>query len=221
MAKKKTYRKKRYVKRAPKKSVTTTNFSKEPIAPRLLTKLRYNDMQTLTSSYTAGTDNQVRLNSLFYPGQTHGVSSRQPYGYDQLATFYNRYRVYKVTGFVMAFSNSTTPISVVLLANNIGTDITDIDLAGENPRALVNYCSENHPAKFKVNFLLRDITGATKSQYQGDDRYQAVTTTNPAEVINLHCVYKTPIGTNDVTFKLQHNLTFWCEMFDTHALPSS
>lgn len=198
--------------------ITTVNRTKEPVAKRLITTLKYFEVvpNILVNSIT-GIDYQFRLNSLFDPNYT-GVG-HQPYGFDSLTGLYNRYRVYKVTGYVKLDTNTAIGSHWTLLANNDATGITNFELASEMPHSMTKFVAPETSATIKFRFYPAKITGVTSAVYKADDRFQAVYTTNPTEAIHMHLCGKstgaeTPVN---ATFCLK----FHCELFDPHPLAQS
>ncbi|WP_218254000.1 hypothetical protein, partial [Candidatus Magnetobacterium casense] len=93
--KRKLIRRKRFARR-PKRTTVNVNRALAPIAQRYITKMKYSDV--ISGGALFG-DVHMNLNSLFDPNRS-GIG-HQPYGFDQLATLYNRYRViscgYRIT----------------------------------------------------------------------------------------------------------------------------
>lgn len=206
-------KKKLYMKGKPKttkpKLVNAINPANYPIGRSVMTRLKYNDR------YTIGVSSLVQsrswnINSIFDPDQTG--TGHQPYGHDLLATAFNRYRVYKVEVEFTVHSAATSliPVEVVFVVNNSTTITSTLNLAGELPYAKTFAVTPDNPAKFKKTYTLSAVTGVAKSEYDTDDRFQAVFGTNPSEKILLHMVYSTPSGTPNIYVNATINYVTKC-----------
>lgn len=202
--------------RAPKRSTVVVNRALHPIPQRFITKMKYSeyvDTGSLTGQYS------FNMNSLFDPNRT-GIG-HQPYGYDTLATLYNRYRVVSCGWRIqLAGDASSAFVLTSLPANEIVTS-TSISEMRENPRC--KYIQQN-PGSAALTLhgkcSLPSLMGRTKSQYMSDDRYSANVGVSPAElaILNLQTANTADgiVGT-----KLQVLLEFTVEWFDIKNLAQS
>ena len=101
---------KRYRKRAPrrkkgsKRPMVNINRSLQPFAQRYVAKLKYSEVRVITGPTGGGlVQYNYRLNSINYPNLTGG--GHQPYGHDELAALYNRYRVFRVDYAISALNS--------------------------------------------------------------------------------------------------------------------
>lgn len=78
----------KYRKRAANRKLVV-NSALQPIPQRYITKMKYSEQ---VSTDAAGRY-MFNLNSIFDPNRTGTLTGHQPYGFDTLATLYNRYRV--------------------------------------------------------------------------------------------------------------------------------
>lgn len=196
---------------------TLVNTALRPIPSRFITKLKYSQTFSVSGSVTA--PQQFNLNSIFDPDRT-GVGT-QPYGYDQLATLYNRYRViscnYAISGY-----NGTFPIRVAAFPSNNATAVGTVSEAIMQPRC--KFIHQNPGGSQKVlkgKVYIPALMGRNKSQYMADDDYQAQIAANPNELAILS-VYSA--GTLDGPLtgtSLTVVLTFLVELFDPTQLPAS
>lgn len=209
-------------KAARKLRTVTVNRALQPIAQRYIAKLKYS--QVITTDATVGVY-QMNLNSLFQPDRISppGGGQHQPYGFDQLALLYNRYRVI-ACGYRMnlALGSSTVPITVTAMPTN--TPVASLSAAEirENPRA--KYITQNPGAGsvFLTNKIsIPSLVGRTKSQYMADDRYQAtvIDSPNEAAVLNIQTFNGAGVATGNVQVQLLMEYTV--EFFDIKSLGQS
>jgi len=172
--------------------------------------------EVITNSLGGGTYGLCRmnLNSIFDPNQ--GGIGHQPYGFDQLAGLYNRYRVIGCKYHVYCTSSDGTPLQVAAIPTNETISPGSISEIRENPRA--KYIMQGTGAalrKVSGNVYIPSLVGRTKAQYMADDRYQAVVTASPNELALLS-VFAGPVGEGSslisVTFNVE--LEYLVEFFD-------
>lgn len=210
-------RKRRFAKRGGQKT-TNVNRSLQPIPSRYICKMKYAD------SILTNASGQIimNLNSLFDPDRT-GIG-HQPYGYDNLATLFNRYRVISCGWRTNVCLNSTSP-SIVLAAmpSNDGSILwTSMGEMLENPRA--KYVTQNPgaPSVFLTGrSYLPALMGRSKAQYMADDNYQALVTANPSEQGLLYLQVFDNTGTPIPSIRFNVVLEFTVEFFDQkHVIQS-
>jgi len=186
-----------------------------PIAQRYITKMKYGEV--ISNALGSGTYGLCRmnLNSIFDPNQ--GGIGHQPYGFDQLAGLYNRYRVIACKYHVYCTSSdNNVPLQVAVIPSNETISPSSISDIRENPRA--KYVLQGVGAalrKVSGNVYIPSLVGRTKAQYMADDRYQAVVTASPNELALLSC-FAGPVtessSTVTVTFNIE--LEYLVEFFD-------
>jgi len=171
-------------------------------------KLAYNTY--IQSSTTAGLafDYVFRLNSVFDPDFTS--AGHQPQSFDQWAAFYNRYRVDATVVTFEGSADIATTFSI--LGNNSTASLTAYDQVEESPYvSSKSYSVGGNTVELQRTFDLAKINGVSRSVYNDDDRYQALCSASPTEVLALHCVSAIMGGTSSVvTFrvKLVYEVTF-------------
>lgn len=207
--KRKTYRKK-------KSTTMVLNKALGPFAQRYITTHKFS---AVFSTAPANPIYRYQLNGLFDPDLANPVP-RQPHGFDQLATIYNRYRVIS-TKYNINFYNATVPTRVVALPANQNVVPTGVSDAVENPRAQWKVQvpgGDTQTLRGVVN--MPSLMGRNKDQYMADDRFQALTDVNPAElaVLNIFSANLADEGTG-----IQGTITFeyLVEYFDVKNLPQS
>lgn len=205
-----------YKKRRGGQRMVNVNRALRPFAQRFITKMKYSESYVLTAlnAYT-----QIcRLNGLQDPNQT-GIG-HQPYGFDQLAAIYNRYRVI-ATSYVINAYNGTNPIRVGCLPTNDASAVSGISELCENPRAkfILQYPQGNTKI-LKGKVYLPSLAGRSKSQYMADDRYQSDISTNPVESLSLYITGATMTDANvDITLTI--TMEYTVEWFDAKAIDQS
>lgn len=196
----------------------------------LRTKLVYVNAGAIAAGVgVTGAAHIFNLNSLFDPDRTG--AGHQPLGYDQLCpALYNRYRVWSVTVELWAKSGMATDGAVMfILPSNDATVLTNFNTVLESPRCsrlnfrnLLGQSDAADTGYIKQFVSLPSIVGATKAQYGGSDRYQALSSADPSEIIVAH-VGLTSVGgnTNTATGGFTVRLTYACEFFDRVQLAAS
>ncbi len=205
------------------RKTVNVNRALAPFAQRYITKMKYAEVRAVSGPTSGGlVQYNFRLNSIFDPNLT-GVG-HQPYGHDQLADIYNRYRVYRVDYAISALNTdgatNYSVIGVVPANEQISTFIGVSDIM-ESPRA--KYITQAPNAALKVlkgTVNLASLSGRTKSQYMSDDRYQAEFLANPAESLILNILAGTITGTGGTggtgtnVMNLSISLVYHVECFD-------
>lgn len=169
--------------RGPRQALTTVNRSLQPIANRYICKMKYG-----TTVATSSSGSYIfNLNSLFDPDRTG--FGHQPYGFDNLATLYNRYRVIACGWRVQEPAGSTgLPLTTSAIASNdLSISWSNTGIMLENPRA--KYITQNPGAPamtLRGKQYIPALVGRTKAQYMADDSYQATVLTSPSEVAVLY-----------------------------------
>jgi hypothetical protein len=186
--------------------------------PRKFVTLSY--CQTFTGTVTTGSGfHQImRLNSLFDPDLTNATGAHQPYGFDQLAALYARYRVLK-TSYKMVFSPAALTYHIAIVPSNGNLPVTVSDqatfqLAAEAPRAWSWAQGASGQSKEHVKTIaLNDLNGTSVQEYLTSDRTQALTNTNCTEVLELNLCIFNPNGAS-ITFNLIMTMDFHAEIWD-------
>lgn len=195
--------------------------NKEPIGltfmePHKYVTLKYYETKSRSDATTVGSNQIYNLNSLFDPDRTGG--GHQPYGFDTLASIYNRYRVlrtrYKI---IFGASSMTYHVGIVLSNGTLNTPVVSqptFEQALELPFSKDSIvCVNGIPKTFKGIISLNELNGTTKQEYLGDDRFQSVTTGSPSELLELNCVSYNPNGSTN-TFQTSYEIEYECELFD-------
>lgn len=188
----------------------------QPIPSRQILKMKY--CQNVQTSVTNAYNWQFNLNSIHDPDRTG--TGHQPYGHDQLATLYNRYRVISVSYVIQCYSTGAALRFGVVPANEPKVFTTMAEMA-ENPRAQYKLCVPGDtPPTIKGKVYLPALTGRNKTQYMSDDRYQAQFFASPSElaVLNMAALDLTEAGTSA---NWAVTLEYTVEVFDPNPLGQS
>jgi len=194
------------------------NNALQPVPQRFITKMKYAE----TIQTDAAGRYVFNLNSLFDPNRT-GIG-HQPYGYDTLATLYNRYRViacgYRLSP-LAAPGTGGTAFQVAAMPANEVLAITSLSEMKENPRAkYVLQTAGGNSVVLKGKTYIPSLVGRTKAQYMADDRYQATTGANPSELAILN-VMTSSTGDAISSTIVQVLLEYTVEFFDIKHLAQS
>lgn len=210
--------------RKPKPSrniMVATRSSQGPIAPRLLTKLKYTSTFSLSLTSTLNSQKQFNLNSLYSPEVSGG---HQPYGYDQISPLYARYRVYKTAYRFQIMQQSDVITRVAVIPHNSSDSWTSItfDALTEKPRAfhkMLGYTGSGTSVQtIKGHISLPRLNGQTSAEYRGNDRAQSLCNTSPAEDLYLSFIAN---SAGSPTINVQVQMIFYVEFFDPNILGQS
>lgn len=190
--------------------------SLNPIPARQIVKMKY--AQNINTSASNVYNYKFNLNSIFDPDFTG--TGHQPYGHDQLATLYNRYRVIACSYVITAYSGSTGVAYGVLPANE-AIMLTTVAELRENPRSRhTTQYPGGSTTKLKGKVYMPALVGRSKSQYMADDRYQAVFGANPQEQAILNCV-GLDLSEAGASVNWTITLEYTVEVFDVKPLAQS
>lgn len=193
-----------------------------PVPQQTIVTLKFNHAWVNTDTTY---DLMFNLNSILEP--LRGSTAHQPLGRDQYSTFYNRYRVLKVKATLVAGTVSTYsggPLQIVLVSDNSGTALTVPNTSIEQRGATkhVSGASNYGPVRATRTFYPNVVTGVTKKAYE-DDRFEALFSSNPSEVIVLHVCSSDIFGNLHSASSVHYSLLleYTVSMFDPNPLASS
>jgi len=197
--------------------MVNVNRALQPIPQRYICKLKYADTVTTDAAGIF----RFNLNSLFDPNRS-GVG-HQPYGYDTLATLYNRYRVISCGWRAQIPITASSGLSAGLGAMPANEDLSFANFSElrENPRA--KYIVQNPGADAVVlrgKTYIPSLVGRNKSQYMADDRYQAPVNASPPELAVLN-FYGAAGNDAPAAITFQVVLEYTVEFFDIKHLSQS
>lgn len=204
----------------------------DPFPPRIARMLTYDQWYSYGNGNvnTYGTANLFRLNSLFNPDKTAGITGHQPYGYDQLTPLYLSWRVNGVTIKITATDPSddgmvvgcliTSPGSVAVLQGKSINQMSEkpdmmvlnINSTGSQTRTITRY------------FSIADLAGVTPLQIAADTtNYSGSEVSSPILFPTLHIAAAEYGGelANNRNVRVHVKLTFHAEFWNRKTLNQS
>ncbi len=191
--------------------------------PHLYVTLKYTQTFSNSVAAAAGSIQSMNLNSLFDPDRTG--SGHQPYGFDQLAALYNRYRVlntrYRVMfGSVGAVYHIVVTTTNGLLVSSISDQAT-YQTACETPYAIAHVMSTNgKELVISRKISLNQLNGVTRTEYLADDRFEAAVGSSPTEIMVLVIGTFNPTGSTVIPY-YEVQMFFDVDFHDPISLGSS
>lgn len=216
-APKKALIKRKMYSRRPKRVLVNTAL--HPIPQRFITKMKYSE-QVNTD---ANGQYRFNLNSIYDPNSTG--TGHQPYGFDTLATLYNRYRVISCGWRIQVnwtSNNTAQPVLVGAIPANEALTFLSLAELRENPRA--KYINQNYGAEtiaLTGKSYIPSLVGRNKAQYMADDRYQALINSSPNELAILNVVTGPNGLDSPASATIQIVLEYTVEFFDIKHLAQS
>lgn len=203
--------KRRYTRppRRVQRKKVVVNRAITPVPQRFITKHKYSTTITIN---TATPQYNFNLNSLFDPDRTG--TGHQPYGFDQMAALFNRYRVFGCSYVVNGYQ-ANNPIRIGAVPSNGIAAVTNMASLIELPRAkFTTQIPGGARAQIKGYVDMPSLAGRTKSQYMADDIYSGTAVSDPAEllILNIRAALL-----NDTTVDgclMTVTLNFHCEWYD-------
>lgn len=225
------YKKKKTVRksyRSKKPRLFKEFVSNDPFRPRMNVKLTYTQTSTYSSGTNGafGTSSTFSLNSLYDP-DISGVG-HQPYGYDQLTTIYNRYKVNGVLLRVTMMDTSDNLATVgMLLKTPTGSEtLTNLtlDQAREKPMCVTRNLVQgaNEMVKVQEFIPLHRVFGWTRAQFSNDmDNSTAGVGGSPGSQPKIEVAVAHPRGSAGVSAVVQVTLTYYATMYDRKIIDQS
>ena len=190
------------------------NRALHPLPQRYITKQKYSTVFAISALQNMY---QFNLNSVFDPNRT-GLG-HQPYGFDQLAALYNRYRVISCS-YVINVSSANNVRFAAIETNETPIVLSISDLI-ERPKAKWKIQpSSGAPQYLKGNCYIPSLVGRNKTEYMSDDRYQSQVTGSPAELGLLNIMCRQLDDTSADAF-CTITLNYTVEYFDINQLAQS
>lgn len=192
----------------------------DPFKPTYWCRLHYTQTLGLATgtANTYGTEQIFRLNSLYDPDFTG--TGHQPYGFDQLAGLYNKY---KVAGCKVQIILNNPDNDGCLFAAQAQPPGGTFTLAGKSPDVVkeqpmsVTRLINDSGSQTKViiqYFPMSKLSGVTDLQYKADvDIFSAAVTANPAATPFLRMALCNLSGTAS-TLQVRVSLTYFCQFYD-------
>jgi hypothetical protein len=201
------------------------------VLPRIFRKqLRYAETFSLTTGTAGiiGTVQLMMLNNVYDPNTT-GVG-HQPYGFDQLASFYGYYIVHRTRFRLLATTIGNT--SEVCVAYQLFPAVTGVTIAGVSVDAATeksavttfNVGPSGNDRSRMVSGVVdhHKVLGITPGQYKDNlDQYGSAVTTGPVVGSYLEVGIGSYTGSAGVSLAVQVVLDFDVEFYSPKTLPQS
>lgn len=198
---------------------------------RLIVKLPYSENIVLsTGTNGQGMTYTWNLNSIYDPNRTG--TGHQPLGYDQWATFYAKYKVFKVAYELTATSTWVNDTGETDAGTQCGVLATNGVAAGTFTDG--SFYEQPHTQKFSLGAAagqgsktvrktidLSLITGRPKVAYLSDPRYEANFGYNPAEAMTLTFGAQPNWSGQNLNMALSIKIIYYVELFDPLILSLS
>lgn len=204
-----------------------------PYPEKRVVNLRYAQQVSLVGGAVGlfGVRQRFSLNSIFDPDITG--AGHQPYGFDQMATIYARYKVLAcdVTFkpiFMLPAANDAIALGCLVTgpsttANSI-TTIATVERAAETQMCSVKYFNTNNRAfkKWSQHFGIADVMGVTVSQFTTDlDNTTAPVTGSPGNICAIEWAVLSVAGGTGGTLIFQIELNYKIEFYERVVLAQS
>lgn len=205
----------RATQRRARGTVSIVKRSMNPFPQRMIVQHKYSESVNLnipiggtTSAYN------WNLNSIYDPNRS-GVG-HQPYGRDQYAGLYQKYRV--IACHYNVSVDSTNSLQLFALPTNEIVTIATGAQARETPRCrYVHQIAGGNTKVLKGKVYLPSLLGRTRAQYMADEDCQAAVGSNPSELCVLNTgvalIADVPVGST-VPANIMITLTYIVEWFD-------
>lgn len=157
------------------------------------------------------------INDLYDPDVT-GVG-HQPKGFDQLAPFYQSWRVFgaRITVQGVQLTQNTSSVIIVGASDSLLTP-AGIREAYEERQARCYIVNDEKPFKFTRYFPCNVIKGNTKQQYKSEDNFVGHFTGSPADIIYAYTGACNLDESTSTEFSYRVIITYYCCMFDLRPM---
>lgn len=210
-----TIRRKRIPRRYVRKRTAVRPYVKmtrQPVADKLITKLRYSEGVTFTVSLANTIYPYTFQSSIYDPDLT--ATGHQPLWRDTYATMYNRYRVNGIA-YRIAVRNSNAVALTMFMVQHSSVTTTDTSI---NTALERNISKKIYPdaSQGRTNFIkgylsVGKVFGMTRTQFQADDSFDALLGANPSKMAYLHLM---AAGRDAAIIQCQVELVYYVEFFD-------
>jgi hypothetical protein len=201
----------------------------EPFPVRCVRTLRYVYTTTLSGTGTAnvfGTAVTFNLNSLFQPNS----GGHQPYGFDTMATLYDRYKVLScdvdlTACYTGGIQNSFLGV-IQLPPGEVATIAgSTVEIVSEKPRAIavpiVGGTGAGSPQVIQ-HLAMPVCCGLTAPEFKANvEDYAAVVGASPSRIPKLEVAVADFSTTTTASVKLRFDILFHAEFFDRTVLAQS
>lgn len=215
--KKKTYRKRRYVR---KKSTALAPSPAMPIGKKFLFKTRYVELEGYITASTVAQSNIFQLNGLYDPNIT--TTGHQPIGFDQLMPLYDHYTVIGAKA-SLTCTNTSSSLSCIAVAqvkdNSTPSSVTsEMVENGSNKYCVLGPSTSG--ASTKTMALGVNMSKFLGRNVMDEDNCKGTITTNPIEGVYLHVHLDSP-STSAVSMRYLLTIDYVAVLTEPKQLSSS
>lgn len=150
-----------------------------------------------------GTPLTLQANSVFEPVDTLGD---QPYGYDQMAALYSKYKVLGVDLQITSASTGAQPSMIFVLGQSptggVSLSGANAGLTTSRPNVAAYPCSAvgGPVSTYRRNFAIHELLGVTKQEFDSNvEDYTALVNANPAQMPTIQVAESTMGSTTSAT----------------------
>jgi hypothetical protein len=159
------------------------------------------------------------MNSTFDPDITN--SGHQPYGRDQLAAVYAKYRVTHFRARISAVVETTDGVAQVATAPSRDPSVFALTYSmGEAPLGKIGMLSQGGPALVLDTpwISLREFLGQSEAEFLGDDSNESVVGNNPTQDVSFVMGQESPNGTTvacQYSAQLEYRVVYFAPITQT------
>lgn len=187
-------------------------MTRQPVADKLITKLRYSEGVTFTLSLADVIYPYTFQSSIYDPDLT--ATGHQPLWRDTYATMYNRYRVNGIA-YRITIKNSNASALTMFMVQHSSTTTTDTSIntcLERNISRKIYLDAKEGRANFIKGYLsVGKVYGMTRSQFQADDGFDALIGANPTKLAYLHLM---TASRATAILQAQIELVYYVEFYD-------
>lgn len=158
----------------------------------------------------------IQANSVYEPVDT---LSDQPYGYDQMAALYSKYKVLGVTLQVTSAASATSPSMMFVLGQSptggVSLSGANAGLTTSRPNVAVYPCAAagGPVSTYRRDFAIHELLGVTKQEFDSNvEDYTAAVGANPAQMPTIQLAESTLSSVQSATVSYV-SLTFTVQFF--------
>lgn len=203
-----------------------TKILRQPVPDRIFSRFTYCDNYTISLQNPggAGMQSQSWWTSMYDPDYT-GLG-HQPLWYDQVAPMWSKYRVYGIKYVLEAMNTNTNQLATMVVQHS--SDIAELPGTGNafstlrernNSRTYTLTSSQGRPIKVKGYMSTYRPFGMTKTDFIGDEDFEAAIANTPAKTAYLHTYFVTFNST--AIINLQVRLVYYVELFQRKNVSGS
>lgn len=217
-------RNKRRFNRRKGRAPVYTKILKQPVPDRIFSQFTYCDNYniSLTSPGGPGMQSYAWWTSMFDPDYS-GIG-HQPLWYDQVSPLWSKYRVYGIKYVIEAMNTNTNQMATCVVQHS--SEIPEVAAVGfntirerKNSRTYTLTSAAGRPIRIRGYMATYKPHGMTKSDFIGDEGFEAGIGATPAKMSYLNTYWITQNST--CIINLQVRLVFYVELFQRKNVAGS